>query len=128
MQTHIVPRHDGQGFATLRRSVTLHGHLTGNLWWPQVPAYKAASDDLLARARRMVGGRPTLREVMESYIMENDGDFSTPARLTADSYITVEHVTGRLGTEVIRRRHIDVANLPSLSDYSSDELPDYAEE
>ena len=104
----------------IARTVTLHGVLIGPIWWPAVEGRLAIAVDLIAESARDVS-RSGLVEAIRAAV-DGAGDFQS-ARLTADSFVIVEH--RRLGPPdgTVRSwaRRVDVADLPSLADYV---LPD----
>lgn len=87
------------------------GFVTGELWWPVgVPAVKEVRMDWRS------GDFDTLAEAVEALMRREDGDFSTAARLTADSYLYAE----RGDMHRTHTHRIDVGQLPSIAEYVSD--------
>jgi hypothetical protein len=107
------------------RSVTLHGSLVGDIWMPQVTATLEVTDDLKERAARFINAEGSgLIDAVKS-VVDGAGDFRS-ARLTADSYVCIEHwtynATSQVGTR--RTRIVDCATLPSLTGYVAPEWPE----
>jgi hypothetical protein len=98
------------------RTVRLYGTLTGPIWWPSIEGRLSITVDLIAESARDVS-RSGLVAAIRSAV-NGAGDFQS-ARLTADSFVMVEH--RRLGPPdgTVRSwtRRVDVAALPSLADY-----------
>jgi hypothetical protein len=102
---------------------SIEGHVIGGMWWPiGEPATKPVS---FTFERGDMPRRPfteqveTLLEAVEALTTREGGDFSTAARLTADSVLVVTHRTAR--REV--RRWFPLSLFASLTDYLSDEYP-----
>jgi hypothetical protein len=77
---------------------TVKGTMTGELWWPMgMPAFKEVSFSFAREGRAWVAEADTLAEGIEALMRAEDGDFSSAARLTADSYLEVtrERAHGR---------------------------------
>lgn len=105
------------------RTVTLYGTLTGPIWQPGCEAQMPVLVDLRDIAGRLVNANGSgLVDAIRS-VVDGAGDFRV-ARLTADSFVLVEH--RRLGPPdgSVRywARRIDVCDLPSLSDYVADDV------
>lgn len=101
-----------------RRRVTLHGTLTGPIWMPATDAQLPVSVDLTAEAARYVNATGSgLIDAVKSAV-DGAGDFRS-ARLTADSFVLIEHrkLGAPDGTVRYWVRRVDVADLPSLADY-----------
>lgn len=98
------------------RSVTLYGTLTGPIWQPLVGGQLPITADLVAEAARDVSHSGMVAAIRS--VVDGAGDFRS-ARLTADSFVIVEH--RRLGppggTVRTWARRVDVARLPSLTEY-----------
>jgi hypothetical protein len=92
----------------------IEGSVIGGLWWPiGEPATKAVS------MRFVSGEYPTLRDAVDSLTMREGGDFSTAARLTADSVLIATRQHGRRTVS----RFFDLTAASSIADYMSDEYP-----
>lgn len=101
------------------------GTMRGDLWWPRVPAEKPVS---LTFERIPPDPPPTLRGLLERLLTQEDGDFSSQARMLADSVLTIRRVRyTAAGTRIVRERTVPLAYLPSVADAYSDEWP-YGEE
>lgn len=96
----------------VERRVSVHGAMAGPIWWPigqkcGVPVSKTFD-------------RETIREIGTigaiEHMLTTAGDFSEMPKLTADSYIQIDHVVIGNGRQVCRSRLIEVADLPSLAD------------
>jgi len=100
------------------RSVTLYGTLTGPIWMPAVEAQLPLTVDLIAEAGRFVNATGSgLVDAIRAAV-DGAGDFRS-ARLTADSFVLVEHrqygpPDGRVRSWA---RRVDLIDLPSLTDY-----------
>jgi hypothetical protein len=98
------------------RTVKLYGTLTGPIWWPSLEGQLSITVDLVAEAARDVSRSGLVAAIRAA--VDNAGDFRV-ARLTADSFVMVEH--RRLGPPdgTVRSwaRRVDVVALPSLADY-----------
>ncbi len=100
------------------RTVRLYGTLTGDIWMPYTEAQLPVSVDLRAESRRYVNATGSGLVDAVKAAVDGAGDFRS-ARLTADSFVLIEH--RKLGPPDGRvrswARRVDVANLPSLADY-----------
>jgi hypothetical protein len=99
------------------RTVTLYGTLTGAIW-AGCEAQLPVTVDLRREAARFVNANGSgLVDAIRSAV-DDAGDFIS-ARLTADSFVSIEH--RRLGPPdgTIRSwaRIVHVGDLPSLADY-----------
>ena len=107
------------------RSVTLHGTLVGDIWWPVVEAQMPVTVDLTREARRYVNATGSGLVDAVKAAVDGAGDFQS-ARLTADSYIRVQHVWHvpyAVNRRVTFERVVDVTSLPSLADYVAANVP-----
>lgn len=102
---------------------SIEGHAIGGMWWPMgSPASKPVSYTFERGARPprpFVEQADTLLEAVEALTTREGGDFSTAARLTADSVLVVTHRTARRVT----RRWFPLSLFASLADYLSPEYP-----
>jgi len=99
----------------MHRTVTLIGTLEGPIWMPAVTAQKPVQADLTRIASTYVNATGSgLAEAAQS--VTDDGDFQS-ARLTADSFVRIEHRWLRPTGWTSRVRVVDVTNLPSLAGY-----------
>jgi hypothetical protein len=105
----------------------LVGFITGDLWWPMgVPAVKEVRISWRSDCGRSDGINPcsscgtahysTLGEAVEALMRREDGDFSSAARLTADSYLYAE----RSSVHWTHAHRYEVGMLASVSEYVSD--------
>jgi hypothetical protein len=99
---------------------SIRGTLVGELWWPTgAPAYKAASFTFSrVQDRPFVEHCDTIRQAVESLMRREDGDFSTAARLSADSYLAITHRTARRETT----RYFGLDRFASIADYLTDDF------
>ena len=105
----------------MRTTYHVTGTLQGPLWWPIGElAQKTFSWDIADRS-----GRPeSLRELADCIMAREDGDFSGAARMMADTTLTITrwHATGHHG------RTWDLAQFPSLADYTCEDWPNWDDE
>lgn len=111
---------------------TIVGTITGALWWP---IGADAGKSVCTTFRRGPRGfdpkirtdhdplfhgneADTLREAVESLMAREDGDFSSAAKFTADSYLVVR----RTGRTHATERIFDLARFASIRGYITDEL------
>jgi len=95
----------------MKYDIELRGTLCGPIW--QGPRCSMdISADLTREAARIVGGKVTLRDVIQLVMCERAGDFQN-AQLTADSEIMVRSGHGRTA----RHRWWPVTAFPSIADY-----------
>jgi hypothetical protein len=108
------------------RSVTLYGHLFGETWWPGGEGQLSITVDLIAESARDVSRSGMVAAIRAA--VDGAGDFRS-ARLTADSFVIVEHrrIGPPDGTVRSWSRRVDVADLPSLSDYVASDTYSYSE-
>lgn len=99
-------------------TLTIHGTVTGGLWWPiGHPAGKTISASI---ALPDADGRSFTELVLDAVEKEANGDFSTAAKLTADSTIEFQHVwhgsenPSRTSDSRTRVRFYDAQEMPSL--------------
>jgi len=108
------------------RTVTLYATLTGETWWPSGEGQLSITVDLIAESARDVSRSGMVAAIRAA--VDGAGDFRS-ARLTADSFVMIEH--RRLGPPdgTVRSwsRRVDVADLPSLSDYVASDTYSYSE-
>lgn len=97
----------------LHYDITLHGGVTGAMWWPVgVAGGKSVRIDLTREEALMES--PTLRELLDHVLMRQGGDFQG-ATFTGDTFI---EVTSRKAD----RRHTrswDITSFPSVADMVS---------
>lgn len=98
------------------RTVTLHGTLTGLIWMPAVEAQLPVTVDLIRDARRYVNATGSGLVDAVKAAVAGAGDFQS-ARLTADSYVVIEHRSSLLYGSCLRSRVVEVTDLPSIADY-----------
>lgn len=118
----------------IHRRVTLYGTLHGPIWWPVGhDAQLSITVDLIAEAQRgrreltlaefrangatAYYARPSMVEAIRAAV-DDAGDFRS-ARLTADSFVMVEHRRAGSPDGTVRSwcRRVDVGRLPSLAGY-----------
>ena len=98
------------------RAAMLHGTFVGDLWWPRATGQLAVTLDLQAEARRDVSCSGRVAAIKAA--CQGAGDFSTAAKLTADSVVVLVHSRmTRTGTLLTRSRTVPVTDLPSLANY-----------
>ena len=110
------------------RTITLYGTLTGTIW-QGCEAQLPVTVDLRREASRFVNANGSgLVDAIRAAV-DDAGDFIS-AKLTADSFVMVEH--RRLGAPdgTIRSwaRRVDVCDLPSLADYVDGDAFSYGPE
>lgn len=98
---------------------TIEGSVIGGLWWPMgAPATKPVRFTFTrGAARPFTPHADTLLEAVDALTTAEGGDFSTLARLTADSVLVVEHRKAQRVT----RRWFSLSGCASIADYMSDE-------
>ncbi len=104
---------------------TISGTITGKYWWPiNVDAGKPAR--LTFRRVNHADGiyghdeQPDLLSAMETLAIREGGDFSTAAKMTADSVLIAER-SDMHGRRTFRRI-VPLTAFPSIADYVTDEL------
>jgi len=112
---------------THSRTVRLVGTLTGDIWMPNTEAQLPIDVDLVAEAGRDVSNSGMVAAIRAA--VDGAGDFRS-ARLTADSFVVVEHrrVGPPDGTVRSWARRVDVADLPSLRDFVAADTFTYGED
>jgi hypothetical protein len=107
--THALPLTTGRTSRPTQFGIV--GFLSGGLWWPiGAEAVKEV------RFTWSAGEYDSLREAVDALMVREDGDFSTAARLTADTYLYAE----RGDVHTTHTHRVDVGQFPSISDYVSD--------
>ena len=102
---------------------TLYGNLIGTIWMLAAKCSKPVRVNLTSERDRLTPSRAGSLRHMVGQVC-NDGDFQS-AMLSADSFIRVEVSTYRKGGKARRvSRDIDLAQMPSIADYVSDEYAD----
>lgn len=97
------------------RKVVLIGQLAGTIW-QGIEARKDVDENISERAKRFVNADGSgLVDAVKS-VVDADGDFQF-AKLTADSFVVITHTYSVAGRERSFKRFVDVANLPSLTDF-----------
>lgn len=106
----------------MQTTYEIAGTVTGGLWWPiGAPAGK----DVRYRFTRepdadpWVDEAPDLTAAVDALTLREGGDFSTAARMTADSVLIVTRTT-RPG--FTHRRVMALACFRSIAEYVTDEL------
>ena len=100
---------------TIRATYRVSGTIRGGLWWPTgelgYKTFEYRTDERPA----------TARELCDSIMTREDGDFQGNIRLCGDTVLTITHhgTTGR------HSRSWYLSDLPSLSDYTTSDLPSY---
>lgn len=98
------------------RAAMLHGAFEGEFWWPRATGQLPVTLDLQAEARRDVSCSGRVAAIKAA--CQSAGDFSSLAKLTADSVVVLVHsrMTDN-GTLLTRSRTVSVRSLPSLAEY-----------
>ncbi len=99
-------------------TISIDGYLVGSLYWPiGTEAYKPFGANLTQEAQRIAGGeRPTLREIVELVMSENDGDFGGGATI-AQGQLCAMRETFTQGRKTTTARRWPLSAFPSLADY-----------
>ena len=82
--------------------ISISGYLVGDLWWPiGVEAWKDASLDVTRDRHRFAGDyrEITLRDVVDSFVCREGGDFSSAA-LLANAELTATRTINRDGRRI----------------------------
>ena len=108
----------------MQTEIKIHGYVVGEIWMPQVECWKSLDFNATDyEARCINGGRRgklTLREMVDSALMQEGGDFRHCA--IADGFLTVEmRRRSGSGTQTIRRRHFPLEMFPSIADMRRDD-------
>lgn len=99
--------------------IALRGGICGPIWWPV--GAKCGSDlsvNLSREIDRIVGGRVTLRDVIQLVMSERGGDFQS-AMLTADTEISVTAYRAGPDQRIRskRTRYWPITAFGSIADY-----------
>lgn len=90
----------------------IHGTMTGGLWWPMgEEASKDVSFTFARKGAPFVAEADTVRWAVEQLMRQEDGDFSTAARISG-VLVVIRRTTNRE-----TRRYFDLAAFRSISDY-----------
>jgi len=101
----------------MRTTYRVNGTLLGPIWWPiGAPATKSFE--------YVTAERPaTMRALADAVMSREDGDFSGPARMMADTVLTII----RWGATGHHGRSWAVDSLPSMAEYITAEWPEWPE-
>lgn len=99
-------------------NITIHGCIVGALYWPYgVTAWKDCVIDVKRERSRISGdGRATLRDVVNLWLMENDGDFCGSAVIAQGTLTATRTETRGDGRRITVTRSWPLEQFPSIAD------------
>lgn len=102
-------------------SAYVSGAIVGTMWMPSCKGALQYSSDARSKNKRITGGRVTLRDLLESMLREDGGDFQD-SQFSADTVLCIKRVAVNGSYSRVHVYEREISALPDCADLVNTEI------